>query len=466
MPSVKLADTWRTTSFRLTLTYGLLFAASVIVLLTLIYYQTAHYMGQQIDSIINVEATAYSAAPTSLLPAMISEDTQRDARHINFYGLFNADKQLIAGNVANIPKHLPIDGQVHDLTITEASVGLGHTSHIHLLAKSLPNGMTLVIGRDETQITKIGHILLVALAGALLIMLTVTAIGIILSKRPIRRLQAIQAISEHIMRGDIHQRLPIAGLRDELDLLAQTTNRMLDSLEHMMHDVKAASDNIAHDLRTPLTRLRAVLYRAQHQSRNGQYDEALLNQAISETDALLARFRALMRIAEISSLSRRAGFEPLDIHAMLVQVHELFAPLAEEQSVTLQLLLSPPVTTKLTGDRGLLFEAVVNLVDNAIKFTAAGGHVSISLLQCLKGISIVIHDNGIGIASTDIQFVNQPFYRGQQAHELQLPGYGLGLNIVDAILRLHDFHLQLQSHGHGTDATIHLWSGDATHQAR
>lgn len=456
MSSVKLADTWHTTTFRLTLTYGALFGLSVTVLLTLIYWQTATYIGQQIDNILKVETAAYSAAPATRLPDLIAEDMQRDARHINFYGLFSATGELRAGNLLRFPINLPADGQPHGLKARALDIGPGHTDRVRMLARRLPDGTLLVIGRDETQIGEIGHILLVALAGAGMIILIVTLVGASLSRRPVRRIRDIQRVSELIMHGDIHRRLPIAGKHDELDMLAHIINRMLDALEAIMRDVKGATDSIAHDLRTPLTRLRAMLYRTQTQMHDGPVDHLVINQAIAETDALLARFRALMRIAEISSLTRRAGFAVLDIPALLQQVQELYAPLADDQGVRLTLTMADSRDARVIGDSGLLFEALANIVDNAIKFTPAGGTVAIALRHETQGLCIEVQDTGVGIAAKDLNIVTQPFYRGEQAH--QLPGFGLGLSIVTTITRLHDFQLALSSDGRGTRVSIACWS--------
>ena len=214
---------------------------------------------------------------------------------------------------------------------------------------------------------------------------------------------------------------------------------------------------VSHDLKTPLTRLRTVLHRtqAQVQSGSGPVDATLVAQAIAETDALLARFRALMRIAEISSLMRREAFRPVVLSVLMRQVHDLYAPLAEERGIAFTLEVDDDSCT-VTGDGGLLFEALSNLVDNAIKFTPDGGRVNLALRGCheMPEPMVVITDSGCGIPAADLPLVTQPFHR---ARNHAGPGTGLGLSIVDAILRLHDFRLVLESDERGTRVSLKMW---------
>lgn len=457
MSSVAVVNTWRTTVFRLTVAYGAVFAVGVGVMLAVIYWKTASYMSQQMDHIVTVEMATYASAEPEDLPGLLREDLHRDTRHVNFFGLFNREGRLIAGNLLRRPAGLRVDGRPRDLPVTPADVGEGHAEQVRMAAMVLPDGMTLVVGRDEVQIAEIRHIILVVTMAAVAVILLVTFAGMALSIKPVRRLREIQQTSELIMHGDIHRRLPLAGTHDELDMLAHIVNRMLDALERLMRDLKSTTDSIAHDLKTPLTRLRTLLHRTQSQvqSEGGSVDAALVAQAIAETDALLARFRALMRIAEISSLMRREAFRPVVLSMLVRQVHDLYAPLAEERNIQFTMDVDDDHCA-VTGDGGLLFEALSNLVDNAIKFTPDGGRVSLALRGCreLPGPMIVIADSGCGIPAADLPLVTQPFHR---ARNHAGPGTGLGLSIVDAILRLHDFQLLLESDGQGTRVFLKMW---------
>jgi len=215
---------------------------------------------------------------------------------------------------------------------------------------------------------------------------------------------------------------------------------MLDRIERLMHEVKGVCDNIAHDLRTPLTRLRAQLYRIRQQSATDSAQAEALDQAIGETDTLMARFRGLLRISELEDRQRRAGFVQLDPHDLLVELHDFYLPLAEDGGIRLE-LAQPAQLPALHGDRELLFEALANLVGNAIKFTPEGGRVRVLATQDDQGLHIAIEDSGPGIPEEERTAVLKRFYRSEEGH--RHPGFGLGLSIVAAIVDLHGFALEV-----------------------
>jgi len=215
---------------------------------------------------------------------------------------------------------------------------------------------------------------------------------------------------------------------------------MLDRIERLMHEVKGVCDNIAHDLRTPLTRLRAQLYRIRQQSATDSAQAEALDQAIGETDTLMARFRGLLRISELEDRQRRAGFVQLDPQGLLVELHDFYLPLAEDGGIRLE-LEQPAQLPALHGDRELLFEALANLVGNAIKFTPEGGRVRVLATQDDQGLHIAIEDSGPGIPEEERTAVLKRFYRSEEGH--RHPGFGLGLSIVAAIVDLHGFGLEV-----------------------
>jgi len=217
--------------------------------------------------------------------------------------------------------------------------------------------------------------------------------------------------------------------------------------------VQVVGQNVAHDLRTPLNRLRALLYRTSQCLGEGQPGHAAVEQALKETDDLLARFRALQRIAEIDRRARRAGFAAVSLEPLLRNVHELYEPLAEEAGQTLALELCP--TEPIQADGELLFEAVSNLVANAIKFTPPGGRVVLKLSAAPEGPRIQVIDSGPGVPEGERESVLQRFYRSP-SHE-QTPGSGLGLSIVAAVVRLHDFRLTLADASPGLRVAIDGW---------
>ncbi len=307
----------------------------------------------------------------------------------------------------------------------------------------MQDGRWLVLVRDNGSLFVVTRIILDALLwGISLTLIPGFAGWYLLRRRPLKRIRAIQAQAELIVAGDLTHRLPLSARRDELDMLAAIVNAMLDRIERLMHEVKGVCDNIAHDLRTPLTRLRAQLYRIRQQSGSDSAEGAALDQAIGETDTLMARFRGLLRISELEDRQRRAGFVRLDPQGLLAELHDFYLPLAEDGGIRLH-LQQPAQLAALHGDRELLFEALANLVGNAIKFTPEGGQVRIVASEDEAGVHIAVEDSGPGIPADEREAVLKRFYRSEEGH--RHAGFGLGLSIVAAIVDLHGFGLEVAS---------------------
>jgi signal transduction histidine kinase len=439
---------WRTTAFRLTMVYGAVFAAGVVALLGLIYGSAAGYLTSQMDQIILGQAHALSAAPADKLPDRIVEAEAQDTRRVNYYGLFSSDGVWITGNVRELPARLPIDGAPRNLQGRQFQPGARG------LAQRLPWGEVLVVGFDAKTLAGLRDIILQSLlvSGGLIILLGL-GLGAAMSVAPLRRVRDVQDASRLIMEGDLTARLPITGHHDEIDMLASIANTMMAEVERLLGEVKSVGDNVAHDLRTPLNRLRGLLYRAEQSFEGEDARRILLTQALRETDELLSRFRALQRIAEIDRRERRAGFAEVELAGLLADVVELYAPLAEDRGQVLELKAAR--TDPIQADRELLFEALSNLLANAIKFTPENGRIRIALAACADGPRIEIADSGPGVASEERDSVLQRFYRSRR--DQATPGSGLGLSIVAAVFRLHDFRLALADAEPGLRVVIDCW---------
>jgi signal transduction histidine kinase len=406
-------ELWRTTTFRLTLVYGAVFAAGVMALLGLIYASAAVYLTRQMDQIVIGEARALEGASPAALPERVSEVETEDVRNVNFYGLFARNGAWIAGNIHRLPGDVPLNGVPRELREP------GFQPGARALAERLPSGELLFVGFDAKVLSGLRTIILRSLiwSGALIILLGL-GLGAALSLAPLRRIQAVQLASLPILEGDVSARLPTSGRRDEIDMLAGIANGMMDEVERLLWAVKSVGDNVAHDLRTPLTRLRALLYRVRQEVGSGHAHHGMLDQALAETDALLARFKAIQRISEIDRRERRAGFAAVRLQALVEEIGELYEPLAEDHG--LRLVTEAAAACEIQADRELLFEAFSNLVGNAVKFTPPGGCVRLTLTQQVDGPRLEIADSGPGVPQDEREAVLQRFYRGRR--ERDVPG--------------------------------------------
>lgn len=455
---MKPTDLWRTGSSRLLLVYGGLFALWCVALIAVIQWDTRRYLSNLVDLKIDHIASYFQDIDRARLPEALAITESLDLRDIISHGLFDDDGKRISGNLARIPDGMPLDGLVHTLPDGVERVEGPHAVRARGIAVRLRSGELLVFVRDTSVIEAVGAIIRRAMLWGLPLIVIPGFVGaLLLSRQPLRRVRTMEAAVQPIMRGDLRRRLPVSKRRDELDLLAGIVNSMLDEIERLMGEVKGVCDNIAHDLRTPLTRLRAQLHRLQRETAANDTRAGLIDSTIADADALLDRFRALLRVSELEDLHRRAGFDEIDLAATLKHVGEIYAPLAEDKQIAFT-LDTPGTVPPLRGDPHLVFEALSNLVDNAIKFTPPSGHVRVHATVEPQGLRIDVIDDGPGIRACDRSAVVQRFYRGAAGQNEA--GQGLGLAIVAAIVRLHSFRLEIaDSSGGGARVSLLCWAG-------
>ncbi len=436
----------RTTTFRLASLFGLVFAVGVLLLLGLVYWRTASVLGRRGDAIVRANAAILAQADPAALPDLIRRQDAGGPGRLDAYGLFSQDGVHVAGVVKQLPEALGIDGPLRDVSPRDGFPFAGRA-----MARRLPWGEVLVVGRDASQIAQVRGIVLEALvwSGGLIAVLGLAG-GVALSLGPLRRLQGLQAASARIMAGDLGARMPIAGRRDELDLFAGMVNLMVEEVERLLGEVKGANDAVAHNLRTPLTRVRARLARLQGDEGLPDATASVVGEAIEDLDVTLERFRALLRVSQIEAQGRRMGVQAIDAAEVLRRAVDLYEPLAEAQGVVLEARL--PAASPLVADDRLVFEAICALLDNAIKFSSAGGRVEVALERTAHGLEMSVRDHGSGIAVEEREAVLQRFHRGAAAAEVA--GSGLGLSIVAAIARLHRFDLRLEDAAPGLRAVL------------
>ena len=312
-------------------------------------------------------------------------------------------------------------------------------------------GETLLLGRDISQIRDLRRrILSIVIVTGIAMTISTLLAAVALSIRPLRRVRDFQQASQAIASGRFDGRMPLKGHHDELDQFADTVNIMVAEVGRVVSQVKGVTDAVAHDLRTPLARVRAHLYRAQHLPDVPPSFAALADKAVADLDVVLDRFTSLLRIAEIEASARRSGFAPVDLSRLVENVLELYEPLAEDRGVTIE--RGEPVSAVTEADDKLLFEAVSNLVDNAIKFAATA--VCVSVRRETDAIVVEVSDDGPGIPADERDAVLRRFHRG--VHAADLPGSGLGLSVVAAIMHLHGFILRLGQEDAGLVAQIRI----------
>ncbi|MDE1179270.1 HAMP domain-containing sensor histidine kinase [Paraburkholderia sp.] len=436
--------------------YAVIFSLSVMLLLGFIGCVVTGDMERDTDVIMDWQLIYFDSLPDVDLSKAIHRRMEHERMHTNYYGLFAPDGRLLAGDVLEDPVELGADRQGRTLDLKLAVPGDVAAPVVRAMAERRADGSTLVVARDLTHILRIRERIINALIfGGILSLAAGVAGGLALSIWQMRRLKAIRRVTLLIAQGDLGQRLPVGG-RDEVDMLAHLVNHMLAEVERLMNEVKGACDGIAHDLRTPLAHVRTLLAHVAERTDTLGDDavNSLVVRARTETDALLDRFRAMLRISEIGTLHRRGGFGEVELESLLEEVGELYEPLAESRDIRFDVRVQP--VEPIHGDRALLFEAISNLVDNAIKFCAAGGAVRIELTDTMAGPQIEIVDNGPGIAVAEREAVLQRFYRGEATRHLA--GSGLGLSIVSAVMRVHDFTLKIGDAQPGARVTVECWS--------
>jgi signal transduction histidine kinase len=440
---MRFSELRRTTTFRLTILYGALFALGTIALLWMVYVRSVVYMTARVDHIINIQAEALLQSPRPGLRRRLIEDLTLNGDRIIVFGLFSPERQHVAGNLPTFPTGLRLNEKPIEIPPT-----YGFPSAARLIARPLPSGEILVVGRDVSQLEEMRSITRGALIwSGVLIIVAVLMCGTLLSIRPMQRVQRLRAVALDIARGDLKRRMPTTARRDELDMLADTVNNMMSEVERLMSEVQSATAVIAHDLLSPLANVTHQLRRLQTAE---PVERAEIGRVTERIEEVLERFRAILRLAELEAGQRRAGFKRIELAPLVESVAQLYAPLAEDAGVQLNWVKEPNTFT--SGDPELLFEALSNLLDNAIKFSQRGGIVRVEVGDDPCRPQLIVEDNGPGIPSQERTAVLQRFYRVERNQPV--PGSGLGLSVVVAIVRLHDFELVLEDAQPGVRAII------------
>ncbi len=436
--SVRPTELFRSTTFRWSLGISTALVGFVLAMFGFIYWQTSVYFFRTIDTAIGSELAGLRDKPAQEIPAALEENLAEEPWRIKLGGVFHANGDYRSGNIERLPHDLPLDGAPRTVRLIRID-SRGHGPHTaRAVGRRLPSGEIVIVGQDIAELRELAEIVSRALALGLAPALGLAiALGIWLSLRAQQRIQQVSDQVERIVAGELRERLPTRGSNDPVDRLAVIVNRMLEQIEHLVRELAGVGNDIAHDLRRPLTRVRVILDRGREAGRSVGDFQDMTDRAVVGLDQALAIISALLRIAEIEHSARVSGFREIDLAGVLREVKEFYDPIAEDKAVSIALDLA--AAAPVTGDRELLFEAVANLVDNSVKFTPRGGLVRLRLFSRHADTVVQVSDTGPGIPDAERAAVTKRFYRSDKSRNI--PGVGLGLSLVSAILRLHRFEL-------------------------
>ena len=470
-----LGKLFRTTTFKLTLVYLTVFALFAAFLLGYFALNTRRLITEQITETVNTEITGLSEQyrQGGIRRLVIVVDARARRPGSSLYIVTNFAGEALAGNVTALaPGILDNPGWTETvyrrLDEAESPDRPEHEALVRVF--QLPGGFRLLVGRDLEERERLYHIVLSAGRWSVAIVVILgLAGGLFVTRRVLRRVDAMTETTRTIMAGDLGGRLPVAGTGDELDRLADNLNVMLERIEALMYGLKEVSDNIAHDLKTPLTRLRNRSEEALRTAKSEAEYRAALEATIEESEGLIRTFNALLMIARAESGQARDDMSEFDAAEIAHDVGELYEPLADQKGIALKVEADAPA--KVKGNRELVSQALANLVDNAIKYTAppagavngAKPEIVVRALEDGDRILLTVADGGPGIPEADRARVVERFVRLEQSRSQ--PGSGLGLSLASAVARLHGGELTLTDNQPGLKSVIALPRGGPVQSA-
>jgi signal transduction histidine kinase len=419
-----------------------LFAAFVTILFGFIYFKIDGYLIARSDRMIMTQVNFFAGLPPDRLISALDDHLGQDSRGVQFAGLFDAKGSRLAGNVAGLPGGLETGAPVESVRLSRVDDKEVNTPLVRAVARALDHGNVLVIGRNVDETGEISRVVGGALAFGLLPAFCFWLLaGAWLSVRAQRRVEEVNLRVQRIIAGDLRERLPHGNIDEPFSRLAAIVNGMLDELETTINALAGVGNDIAHDLRTPLTRARLTLERGRTNATTLEQLQGAADKAVAGIDQSLSIVTALLRLAEIENSRRSSAFGSVALDEMLREVCDMYEPIAEDKRIALNVGTSGSLYVH--GDRDLLLEAVANLVDNAIKFTPENGAVKLELLRGAGETILRVTDTGPGISDKEHDAVLRRFYRSDKIRNT--PGVGLGLNLVSAIAKLHGFRLIIHS---------------------
>lgn len=449
-----LGKLFRTTAFKLSMAYLVIFVLFASAILGYVAFNMRRLLDEQVSLTIEEDVkglvTQFNSGGLRRLVAQIERRASQPGSSL--YLVTTPLGETLAGNISGIDQEGLLDAGRYQLfyRVLEDGDAKPHRAMVDTIV--LPGGFRLLVGRDLSETDRFRGVIRSAIGWSILLVLVMAvAGGVFVARRVLGRIDAMTATTRSIMAGDFSGRLAVSGTNDELDRLAQNLNAMLDRIAELMAGLREVSDNIAHDLKTPLTRLRNSAEEALRTAADTEEYRLTLENVIDEADHLIRTFNALLMIARAESGNATEGMAAFDAADVARDVAELYEPLAEEADVAMHVDL--PEKLPLYGSRELIGQALANLLDNAIKYAARDeavsekAEISIGAVATGTGIELSVSDNGPGIPEADRARVVERFVRLEGSRSR--PGSGLGLSLASAVARLHGGTLRLEDHAPG-----------------
>ena len=456
-----LGKLFRTTAFKLSMAYLVIFVLFASAILGYVAFNMRRLLDEQVSLTIEEDVkglvTQFNSGGLRRLVAQIERRASQPGSSL--YLVTTPTGETLAGNISGIDQEGLLDAGRYQLfyRVLEDGDVKPHRALVDTIV--LPGGFRLLVGRDLSETDRFRGVIRSAIGWSILLVLVMAvAGGVFVARRVLGRIDAMTATTRSIMAGDFSGRLAVSGTNDELDRLAQNLNAMLDRIAELMAGLREVSDNIAHDLKTPLTRLRNSAEEALRTATDTEEYRLTLENVIDEADQLIRTFNALLMIARAESGNATEGMAAFDAADVARDVAELYEPLAEEAHVTMHVTL--PEKLPLYGSRELIGQALANLLDNAIKYAAREesvsekAEISIGAVATGTGIELSVSDNGPGIPEADRARVVERFVRLEGSRSR--PGSGLGLSLASAVARLHGGTLRLEDHAPGLRVVLAL----------
>lgn len=456
-----LAKTLSSSTFKLALIAIAAFGLIVSAIFSFVYLSTTSYVRSRSDRAIMTEylglrSDYQRSGRDGLIDAIRRRITDQSSGD-RVYLLADPAMNVLAGNLGEWPPAVGTGRGWAEFRGSGTSPDATLGPLLRVMLETFPSGDRLLVGRDISDLDRFtAQIRTAVISGLALIFVLAGVASILVTRRTVGRIESINAASRAIMRSGLDKRIPLRGSHDEWDRVAENLNLMLDRIETLMAEVKQVSDNVAHDLRTPLTRTRGRLEKAYHAQRVAEDDQALIGDTIADLDAVLRIFSSITRIAQIETQARKDAFRTVNLAEIAGEVVELYDAAAEQDGT--RLTVGGDREVLVTGDRDLIFDAISNLVDNAIKHGRPGGQVVVASENSDGGPVVSISDDGAGIPADQYEQVFKRFYRLE--HSRYTPGNGLGLSLVAAVARLHGARIEMLDNAPGLKAK--LWFSSPT----